>query len=180
VSYLQQILKWAQSTLQATGNHVGDPLDSRSNRSQHVDPSHIISSSKPAMSMHFYMVQSSNPHTYSEVVCNPLWEATMKEENDSLLENQTWDMVPLPPRRKRFRCKWVYRTKRETYGQVSRYKALLVAKGFQWIHGIDYDDTFSPVENMNSIHLDLAIAVAKEWEVHQMDVKNAFLHGERS
>jgi hypothetical protein len=63
---------------------------------------------------------------------------------------------------------------------VRRYKARLVAKGFQQIHGIYYDETFSPVENMDSIHLDLAIAATKGWEVHQMDVKNAFLHGDLS
>jgi hypothetical protein len=63
---------------------------------------------------------------------------------------------------------------------VRRYKARLVAKVFQQIHGIDYDETFSPVANMDSIHLDLAIATTKGWEVHQMDVKNSFLHGDLS
>jgi hypothetical protein len=113
-------------------------------------------------------------------VGNPLWEATMQEEYDSLLENQTWDLVPLPPGRKLVRCKWVYRTKREADGQVRRYKERLVAKGFQQIHGIDYDETFSPVANMDSIRLVLAIATAKGWEVHQMDVKNDFLHNDIS
>jgi hypothetical protein len=113
-------------------------------------------------------------------VGNPLWEASMQEEYDSLLENQTWDLVPLPPGRKLVICKWVYRTKREADGQVRRYKEILVAKGFQQIHGIDYDETFAPVENMDSIHLVLAIATTKGWEVHQMDVKNDFLHGDIS
>jgi hypothetical protein len=99
-------------------------------------------------------------------VGNPLWEATMKEEYDSLLENRTWDMVPLPPGRKFARCKWVYRTKREKYGQVSRYKTRLVAKGFQRIHGIDYDETFSPLAKMDSILLVVAIAATKGWEFH--------------
>jgi hypothetical protein len=74
------------------------------------------------------MVQYSDPHTYIEVVGNPLWEEAMYEEHDSLLENQTWDLVPLPPGRKLVRFKWVYRTKREANGQVSMYKAILVAK----------------------------------------------------
>jgi hypothetical protein len=126
------------------------------------------------------MIQSSDPHTYIEVVGNPLWEADMKEEHDSLLENQTWDLVPLPPVRKLVRCKWVYKTKREVDAQVSRYKARLVAKGFQQIHGIYYDETFSPVAKMDSIRLALAIATAKGWEVHQMDAKNDFIHGDVS
>jgi hypothetical protein len=65
-------------------------------------------------------------------------------------------------------------------GQISRYKARLVSKGFQQVHRIDYDETFAPIENMDSIRLALAIVVAKEWEVHQMDVKNAFLQGDLS
>jgi hypothetical protein len=52
----------------------------------------------------------------------------------------------------------------------------LVAKGFQQVHGIDYDETFTPVEKMDSIPLAPSIAETKGWEVHQMDVKNSFLH----
>jgi hypothetical protein len=100
VSELQQMPKWAQSTLQEAGDLAGDPLDSRRTRSQHEEPSHVLSSFEPVMPMHFYMVQYSDPQIYSEVVGNPLWEATMQEEYDSLLENQTWDLVPLPPGRK--------------------------------------------------------------------------------
>jgi hypothetical protein len=89
-------------------------------------------------------------------------------------------MVPLPSGRKLVRCRWVYRTKSTVDGQINRYKARLVAKGFQQVHGIDYDETFTPVVKMDSIRLDLAIAVAKGWEVHHMDMKNAFLHGDLS
>jgi hypothetical protein len=79
-----------------------------------------------------------------------------------------------------FRCRWVYRTKSAVDGQVSRYKERLVSKGFQQVHGIDYDETFTLVVKMDSIHLALAIVTTKGWEVHQMDVKNAFLHGDLS
>ena len=91
---------WEQSTLQEIGKLAGDPLDFRRTQSQDVDPSHVLSTYEPTMSMHCYMVQYFDPHTYSEAVGNPLWEATMQEEHDSLLENQTWDLVPLPPGRK--------------------------------------------------------------------------------
>eukprot|EP00253_Pinus_taeda_P035139 PITA_35139 len=104
----------------------------------------------------------------------------MEEEYNSLLENQTWDLVPLPSGRKLVPCKWVYRTKSAANGQITRRKARLVAKGFQQVHGIDYDETFAPVAKMDSIRLTLAIAAAQRWEVHQMDVKNAFLHGDLS
>jgi hypothetical protein len=104
----------------------------------------------------------------------------MQEEYNSFLENQTWDLVPLPYGRKLVICRWVYRTKSAVDGHISRYKARLVAKGFQQVHGIDYDETFALVAKMDSIQLALAIVVAKGWEVHQMDVKNAFLHGDLS
>jgi hypothetical protein len=65
-------------------------------------------------------------------------------------------------------------------GQIRKYKARLVAKGFQQVHGIDYDETSTPVAKMDSIRLALSIAVAKVWEIHQIDVKNSFLHGDLS
>jgi hypothetical protein len=126
------------------------------------------------------MVQFSNLQIYSEGVINPLWEESMQKEYDLLLDNQTWDLVPLSRRRKLVRFKWVYRTKREANGQVSKYKERLVGKGFQQIHRIDYDETFSPISKMESIRLVLAIAATKGWEVHQMNVKSVFLHGDIS
>jgi hypothetical protein len=126
------------------------------------------------------LVQSSDPQSYGEAARNPFWESSMKEEYKSLLENLTWDMVPLPSRRKLVRCRWVYRTKSAVDGHISRYKAKIVAKGFQQVHGIDYDETFTPVTKMDSIRLVLSIATTKGWEFHQLDVKNAFLHGDLS
>jgi hypothetical protein len=104
----------------------------------------------------------------------------MQEEYNSLLENQTWDLVPLPSGRKLVICRWVYRTKSAMDGQINRYKAKLVTKGFQQVHGIDYDETFALVAKIDSIRLALAIATTKGWEFHQMDVKNAFLHDDLS
>ena len=102
----------------------------------------------------------------------------MNEEYHYLMENDTWDLVPLPKGSKLVRCKCVYRTKYASDGSVERHKAQLVAKGFSQVEGIDYNETFSPVEKMNSICLVLALAASHKWEVHQMDVKSAFLHGD--
>eukprot|EP00253_Pinus_taeda_P018494 PITA_18494 len=102
----------------------------------------------------------------------------MNEEYCSLLENDTWDLVPLPKGRKLVRCKWVYRTKYRPDGKVDKHNARLVAKGFSQVEGIDYTKTFSPVAKMNSTHLVLSLAASFKWEVHQMDVKYAFLHGD--
>jgi hypothetical protein len=69
-------------------------------------------------------------------------------------------------------------TKYASYGSVERHKAQLVAKGFSQVEGIDYNETFSPVVKMNSIRLVLALVASHKWEVHQMDVKSAFFHGD--
>jgi hypothetical protein len=62
--------------------------------------------------MHIFLVKSSDPWSYGEAAGNSFWESSMQEEYNSMLENQTWDLVPLPSRRKLVRCRWVYRTKR--------------------------------------------------------------------
>jgi hypothetical protein len=70
-----------------------------------------------------------DPQSYGEVDGNPFWESTMQEEYKSLLENQTWDLVPLPSRRKLVIYRWVYRTKSGADGKIIRYKDRLVTKG---------------------------------------------------
>eukprot|EP00253_Pinus_taeda_P034011 PITA_34011 len=102
----------------------------------------------------------------------------MNEEYHSLLANDTWDLVPLPKGQKFVRCKWVYRTHFGPYGKVDKYKAHLVAKVFSQVEGIDYIETFSPVSKKNPICLVLSLVASFKWEVHQMDVKSTFLHGD--
>jgi hypothetical protein len=89
--------KRAQFTLQATCVVARNPLDSSRAQSQHDESSHVILAYELAMPMHCYMVQSTYPQTYNKDVGNPLWQATMHMEYESLLKNQTWDSVPLPP-----------------------------------------------------------------------------------
>jgi hypothetical protein len=172
--------KWAQTTLQDVGNLVGDPADTRRIRSDFEEPPIALVATEPLPSRHIFLVQSSYLQSYGEAVGNPFWESAMQEEYNSLLENQAWDLVPLPSRRKLVICRWVYRTKSAADGHINRYKAKLVAKGFQQVHGIDYDEIFAPVAKMDSIGLALASVATKGWEVHQMDVKNVFLHGDLS
>jgi hypothetical protein len=67
--------------------------------------------------------------------------------------------------------------KRKQDGSLDRYKARLVAKGFKQRCGVDNDDTFSPVLKMATIRIVLSIVVSRWWNMHQLDVQNAFLHG---
>jgi hypothetical protein len=60
---------------------------------------------------------------------------------------------------------------------MSKYKTRLVAKGYAQTYGIDYEETYSPIAKMTTVRAIIAMAIAKGWSLHQMDVKNAFLHG---
>ena len=102
----------------------------------------------------------------------------MDEEMNSLQKNTTWELVSLPPGRKLVQCKWVFQTNFAADGSTCKCKAMLVEKGFSQVQGVDYHETFVPVAKMESILLVLAISAFKHWEVHHMDVKSAFLHGD--
>ena len=100
----------------------------------------------------------------------------MNIEYESLMKNKTWSLVPLPVGKNLVGCKWVYKTKFTAEGQIEKYKARLVAKGFNQLEGIDYNETFAPVAKMNTIRTILSISSSYKWEIHQMDVKSAFLN----
>ena len=78
------------------------------------------------------------------------WEKDMKEENYSLVNNQTWDLVQFPAEKIVLLNRCVYRMKEEDGGK-KRYKERLVVKGFSEKKGIDFDEIFSPIVKMNSI-----------------------------
>jgi hypothetical protein len=105
------------------------------------------------------------------------WECAMQEEYDSLMTNNTWTLVPLPVGRKPVSCKWVFKIKQGTNGEVEHYKARLVARGFTQTYGVDYNETFAPIAKFTSICCILALAALEDMEIHQMDMKTAFLNG---
>jgi len=102
----------------------------------------------------------------------------MNLELQALENNHTWVLTPLPPGKKAIGCKWIYRTKFKSDGSIDKYKARLVAQGYSQQFGIDYDETFAPVAKMTTVRALLAVAAVKKWYVNQMDVSNAFLHGD--
>ena len=106
------------------------------------------------------------------------WRSAMDSEYDSLMKNKTWTLVPRPPNANVVGNRWIFKIKRRGDGSIDRYKARFVAQGFTQTHGIDYDEVFSPVARGSAIRCLLALANSNDWEIHQMDVKTAFLNGE--
>lgn len=106
------------------------------------------------------------------------WDEAMKKELNSLHKQATWDLVPRVPGMYIVRCKWVYKIKTDEFGKISRYKARLVARGFTQTPGVDFDETYSPVVDVGTRRLFLAIASDPQMVTKQMDIETAFLQSE--
>ncbi|PKI73819.1 hypothetical protein CRG98_005803 [Punica granatum] len=118
------------------------------------------------------------PRSYKEAARDPRWQAAMAKELRALELNGTWTFSSLPPEKKPIDCKWVYMIKRQGNRSIERYKARLVAKGFTQVEGVDFNETFALIAKLVAVKCFLAVAIMKKWEIHQMDVHNAFLRGD--
>ena len=108
----------------------------------------------------------------------PAWEKTIHDELAILKVAGTWKIVDARVGVNIVGSKWVFRTKKDMAGVVVRYKARLVAQGFSQVPGVDYFNTFAPVADLVFIHAVLAIVAARNLEIHQIDIKGAYLNGE--
>ena len=108
----------------------------------------------------------------------PHWKEAISEELKALEDNETWDIVPLPQHIKPIGCRYVFKTKLNSQGEIDKHKARLVAKGYTQQFGLDYTETFSPVAKLTSVKILLALAAKQNWHLEQLDVHNAFLNGE--
>jgi len=120
----------------------------------------------------------TKPRHYHEAVKDPQWREAMAAEIQALEKTDTWILQDLPPRKKPISYEWVYRVKYNSNGIVQRFKACLVIRGDHQIEGFDHNETFALVTKMASVRCFLSIAVSKGRELHELDVNNAFLHGD--
>src|SRR5713226_8162921 len=124
--------------------------------------------------------EALEPRSLTEAKQQPdwlLWEKAIQEELATLKAASTWRLEEAPPNANIIGSKWVFKAKKDAAGNIARYKARLVAQGFSQIDGIDYDDTYTPVAHLASSCAIIAMANRLHLELHQVDIKGAYLNG---
>ncbi|KAG5556472.1 hypothetical protein RHGRI_006920 [Rhododendron griersonianum] len=180
----KQIPKWQQdyhmSNTTFTRANSSTPAPSAS-RGTRYPLSNYLSLTRLSPSHYAFLAKISGqtePTSYAHAIRDPHWQNAMQAELEALQHNNTWSLGPLPTGHKPIGCRWVYKIKYHSDGSIERYKARLVAKGYTQVEGLDYLETFSPTAKLTTLRCLLTIAAARNWFIHQLDVQNAFLHGD--
>ena len=118
------------------------------------------------------------PFDFNEAKESKEWIQACEEEIHSITKNDTWNLMELPLGVKPIGLKWVFKIKRNSDGSINKYKARLVAKGYVQKYGVDFEEVFAPVARIETMRLLVNLAASNGWEIHHLDVKTAFLHGE--
>lgn len=119
-----------------------------------------------------------DPLNFEEAVAYSAWREAMNAEMESIERNQTWELVDQPEGTNIIGVKWVFKTKYNEHGDLDKHKARLVAKGYAQRFGVDYNEVYAPVARWDTIRIIIATAAYQNWNIYQLDVKSAFLHGE--
>lgn len=107
----------------------------------------------------------------------PQWIEAIKYEINALEKHNSWRVVTPPTGAKIVGCRWVFDIKRNAAGEITRYRARLVAQGFSQVPGVNFFDTYAPVAKLASVRTVLAIANRRDMELEQVDIKSAYLYG---
>jgi hypothetical protein len=106
------------------------------------------------------------------------WEQAMNEEKNSLDAHETMEYVERPWGKKVIPVHWIYSAKVDKFGNVLRFKARLVAQGCRQIPGVDVDEVFAPTSSFAARRVILSVVAQRDYEIHQVDIKTAFLNGD--
>nr|KAJ0199984.1 hypothetical protein LSAT_V11C600314220 [Lactuca sativa] len=170
-----------QSQVESTGFTNKDEIADETEN--HNGSRSVRTKSQPQRLQDYYVkVPPSNNHQQSNsnqvASTDKRWRQAMQQEICALENNGTWTLTELPKGKRAIDSKWVYKIKYKPTGEVERFKARLVAKGFTQMEGVDYHDIFAPVAKLVTMRTLLTIAAKKNWFIQQLDVNNAFLHGD--
>lgn len=132
----------------------------------------------PRYVLHTVKSVTKEPTTLAEALSHPGWNGAMSEEIGTCHETQTWSLVPRPKDDHVIGCRWVHKVKLHADGTVEKLRSRLVAKGNEQEEGVDFLETYSPVVRTATVRMVLNTATVNHWDIKQLDVKNAFLHGD--
>ena len=125
-----------------------------------------------------HLLSGEEPISYIEAASEEVWMKAMREEMLAIDRNDTWKLEILPPNCRPIGLKWIFKLKKNPQGKVIKHKARLVVKGYSQRKGVDYDEIYAPVVRFETIRILIALAALKNWRIHHLDVKSAFLNGE--
>ena len=121
-------------------------------------------------------LRESKTTTYKEDFVHQVWRDAMMEECNSIMKNGVEEVVPRREGKSVVTFKWLYKIKNVADGNIEKYKAQFVARGFSQVEGVDYDETFAPVAKYSLIRAMISLVVEMGWKIYQMDMKSAFLN----
>jgi hypothetical protein len=160
----------ADAGMQLDANHDDEaPLRFRTLRNiDDAGPAFGLTQPEPMADL--LMVDTEEPASFQEAQAHECWRQAMLDEMTAIEANGTWKLEEAPAGIRPIGLKWVFKTKRDAVGNISKYKARLVVKGYVQQQGVDFDEVFAPVARLESVRLLLAYAVGQGWPIHHMDV----------
>lgn len=175
----------AESSTDASSTFLSSQSDDDNNVEQQIQPPvHSMTTRaragirKPNPRYALMTVKTSytEPRSLKAALNDPGWTAAMTEEVDNIVETETFELVPPEEGQNPVGYGWIHKTKLNADGTVYKLISRLVARGNEQEEGVDFLETFSPVIRTATIRT--VFAVTKKWMMKQLDVKNAFLHGD--